>query len=98
MKLSGYVRNGERNNWRDFGSDLDHWVNHLDPCFVEVWALRVPFCCFISISIIIDKKHFYSHFIHTLQSLVTHCCLFLLCDKHMAFSGYVDMIYQLEMF
>ena len=39
MKFSGNVLNETRNKWLDFGSDLDHCLDHLDPCLAEVCAL-----------------------------------------------------------
>ena len=31
IKISGYVRNGKRQKWLDFGSDSDHCLDLLDP-------------------------------------------------------------------
>ena len=38
MTFSGYVLNGSRNKELDFGSDLDHCVDHLDTRLLEVCA------------------------------------------------------------
>ena len=35
MKFSGNVLNGTRNKLLDFGSDLDHCLDHLDPGFFK---------------------------------------------------------------
>ena len=35
MKISGNVLNGTRNKGLDFGRDLDHCLDHLDPGFFK---------------------------------------------------------------
>ena len=35
MKFSQNVLNGTRKKWLDFGSDLDHCLDHLDPGFLK---------------------------------------------------------------
>ena len=41
MEFSRNVQNGTWDKWLDFGSDLDHCLDLLDPCLAEVCALRV---------------------------------------------------------